>query len=167
MCLPTLTFPDPVDPKYPCVILPDKSAERFVCCEAATRVTDSKKPIVVCGGPRSEWSAKNQAHVADLERRSLMQPAGAAAVALARRNGTWDALDAVSALVIPADLAKALAAHPPATTSWNAFPPSARRGILEWIENARRAETRAARVEETARLAKENRRANQWAKKVP
>ena len=117
--------------------------------------------------PRSKWSAKNQAHVADLERRSLMQPAGAAAVALARRNGTWDALDAVSALVIPADLAKALAAHPPATTSWNAFPPSARRGILEWIENARRAETRAARVEETARLAKENRRANQWAKKVP
>jgi hypothetical protein len=37
-----------------------------------------------------------------------------------------------------------------------------RRGILEWILNARTAETRARRVEETARLAAQNIRANQW-----
>jgi len=73
--------------------------------------------------PRSKWSAKNKAHVADLERRSLMRPAGAAAVELARRTGTWNALDAVSALVVPADLAKALSAHAPAPANWNAFPP--------------------------------------------
>ena len=114
--------------------------------------------------PRSKWSAKNKAHVAELERRLLMRPAGAAAVELARRTGTWDALDAVSALVVPDDLAKALSARAPATANWNAFPPSARRGILEWIESAKRAQTRAARVEETARLAKDNRRANQWPK---
>jgi uncharacterized protein YdeI (YjbR/CyaY-like superfamily) len=37
-----------------------------------------------------------------------------------------------------------------------------KRAILEWIANAKRAETRAKRVEETARLAAENIRANQW-----
>lgn len=112
--------------------------------------------------PKSKWSARNKRHVADLERRGLMRAAGRAVVEAARRNGTWNALDAVSALVEPKDLAAALAARPSARRHWDAFPPSTRRGILEWIDAARRAETRAARVEETARLAGENLRANQW-----
>lgn len=37
-----------------------------------------------------------------------------------------------------------------------------KRGILEWILNAKKPETRAKRVGETARLASENKRANQW-----
>ena len=39
-----------------------------------------------------------------------------------------------------------------------------KRGILEWILNAKRPETRHRRVEETARLAADNIRANQWRK---
>jgi len=35
-------------------------------------------------------------------------------------------------------------------------------GILEWIAQAKKPETRAKRVEETARLAGQNIRANQW-----
>ncbi|MEM1097131.1 MAG: YdeI/OmpD-associated family protein, partial [Bacteroidota bacterium] len=38
----------------------------------------------------------------------------------------------------------------------------AKRGILEWILNAKRAATRAKRIAETARLAQDNIRANQW-----
>ena len=45
---------------------------------------------------------------------------------------------------------------------WDAFPPGVRKQILEWINTARRPETRAKRVAETARLAGENIRANQW-----
>ena len=74
----------------------------------------------------------------------------------------WTMLDGVDALVVPADLATALAAFPTARDHFDAFPPSARRGILEWIGQAKRAETRAQRIEETARLAAENTRANQW-----
>ena len=33
---------------------------------------------------------------------------------------------------------------------------------LEWISTAKKAETRAKRIEETARLAQDNIRANQW-----
>jgi hypothetical protein len=42
-----------------------------------------------------------------------------------------------------------------------AFPRSVKRRILEWIANARWPETRVKRVEETARLAAKNIRANQ------
>jgi uncharacterized protein YdeI (YjbR/CyaY-like superfamily) len=115
----------------------------------------------------SKWSVKNQQHVLDLERRQLMHPAGRAVVAAARSSGTWNALDAVSALIVPDDLATALASHAPANQHWEAFPPSTRRGILEWIEAAKRAQTRAARIAETARLAKDNVRANQWPRRRP
>lgn len=110
----------------------------------------------------SGWSAPNKARIARLEAEGRMAPAGAAAVARARADGSWTALDAVEALVVPDDLAAALDAHDGARAHWDAFPRSARRGILEWIVQAKRAETRAGRIEETARLAARNERANQW-----
>jgi uncharacterized protein YdeI (YjbR/CyaY-like superfamily) len=112
--------------------------------------------------PKSNWSLKNKAHVASLMKRGLMQPAGLAAVEFAKQRGTWNALDEVSALEEPRDLVSALTGHPGAEQNWRAFPPSVRRGILEWIFNAKRPETRARRIEETARLALRNVRANQW-----
>ncbi|WP_217901022.1 YdeI/OmpD-associated family protein [Rhodococcus sp. 06-1474-1B] len=54
------------------------------------------------------------------------------------------------------------AEHVDAEDNWNQFPPSARRGILEWIVTAKRPETRAARVHETARLASIGERAARW-----
>jgi uncharacterized protein YdeI (YjbR/CyaY-like superfamily) len=92
----------------------------------------------------------------------LMAPAGLAKVTAAKADGSWSALDAVEDLEIPADLEIALAALPRAAENFDSFPRSAKRGILEWIANAKRAETRQARVAETARLASQNERANQW-----
>jgi uncharacterized protein YdeI (YjbR/CyaY-like superfamily) len=91
-----------------------------------------------------------------------MAPAGLAAIATAKADGSWQTLDAVEALEIPLDLAAALANYETATDNFNAFPRSAKRGILEWIANAKRFQTRARRIEETARLAQDNIRANQW-----
>lgn len=78
----------------------------------------------------------------------------------AKANGSWSRLDAVEALTIPDDLAAALARHGSAGR-FDAFPRSVTRGILEWILQAKRPETRGARVEETARLAAQGVRANQ------
>jgi uncharacterized protein YdeI (YjbR/CyaY-like superfamily) len=110
----------------------------------------------------SGWSRPNKERVERLIASGLMMPAGLAKVNAAKKDGAWNALDAVEALEVPADLAKALAALPSAQANWDVFPRSARRGILEWISNAKKPETRAKRVEETARLATENKRANQW-----
>lgn len=49
---------------------------------------------------------------------------------------------------MPDDLAAALAANPAATATYEAFPASCRREYLEWVTGAKRAETRAKRVEQ-------------------
>jgi uncharacterized protein YdeI (YjbR/CyaY-like superfamily) len=90
-----------------------------------------------------------------------MAPAGLAKVEAAQRDGSWNSLDAVEALDVPPDLAAALAANPPAADYFAAFPRSAKRAILAWIVQAKRPETRARRIQETARLAAANIRANQ------
>jgi uncharacterized protein YdeI (YjbR/CyaY-like superfamily) len=108
----------------------------------------------------SGWSAPNKARVTKMIDAGLMAPAGLAKVQAAQVDGSWAALDAVEALNVPPDLAKALAKHPPAAKNFNAFPRSAKRGILEWISNAKRPQTRAARIAQTAELAQRNERAN-------
>ena len=55
----------------------------------------------------------------------------------------------------------ALAGSPDARANFDAFPRSARHAILGWIATAKRPETRAKRIAETARLAQDNVRANQ------
>ena len=111
---------------------------------------------------KTGWSKPNKARVERLIAAGRMQPAGLAKIERAQADGSWHALDGVEALEVPADLRAALAALPAATAHFDAFPRSAKRGILEWIQSARRPETRAARIAETARLANDNQRANQW-----
>ena len=114
--------------------------------------------------PSSGWSRPNKERVARLDAAGLMRPAGQAAIDAAKANGAWTLLDDVENLVVPDDLRAALDAYPAAAGHWEAFPRSAKRGILEWITQAKRPETRAKRVEESARLAGQNQRANQWRK---
>lgn len=112
--------------------------------------------------PKSNWSAVNKANVTRLMEEGRMTAAGLAMVNLAKQTGTWDALNDVDALAEPADLLAALAANAAATEYWQKFPRSARRGILEWIGNAKKEETRAKRIAETVTLAAQNIRANQF-----
>lgn len=112
--------------------------------------------------PKSGWSRPNKERVERLNAAGLMLPAGLEAIEEAKRRGTWSLLDDVEDLVVPEDLAVALAAVPPARANWDAFSRSARRGILEWIAQAKRPDTRAGRIKETATLAARNEKANQW-----
>jgi uncharacterized protein YdeI (YjbR/CyaY-like superfamily) len=49
-----------------------------------------------------------------------------------------------------------------AEVHFEAFPRSVKKGILEWILNAKTAATRDKRIQETVTLAAENIRANQY-----
>jgi len=110
---------------------------------------------------RSVWSRSNKERVERLVAAGLMRPAGQAAIDRAKSNGAWTALDEIERGVVPADLVAALEAHPPAADRFAAFPWSARRAILIWIADAKKPETRAARVLETAVRAARNERANE------
>ena len=108
------------------------------------------------------WSKLNKERVEKLIKAELMTPAGLAKIEAAKKDGSWNALDAVETLEIPPDLAKALAKNKTAKGYFDAFPRSVKRAILEWISNAKRPETRMARIEETVTKAEKNIRANQW-----
>jgi uncharacterized protein YdeI (YjbR/CyaY-like superfamily) len=108
------------------------------------------------------WSRPNKLRVERMTQAGLMAEAGIRKVESAQRDGSWTRLDTVEDLLIPDDLDQALGAYPQARDHFTAFPRSAKRGILEWIANARTPPTRARRVDETARLASSNERANQW-----
>lgn len=109
--------------------------------------------------PRSVWAATNKARVEQLIRDGRMAPAGLAAIERAKANGSWEVLDSVERLEVPDDLAAALAARPPAADHFAGFPPSARKMLLAWVAQARRPETRAARISQTAEAAARNVRA--------
>lgn len=112
--------------------------------------------------PATGWSRPNKQRVERLIETGQMAPAGLAKVEAAKKDGTWNLLDGVESLEIPPDLQKELDANPTASQFFEAFPRSVKRGILEWILQAKKPETRARRIEETAQLAAKNIRANQW-----
>ena len=131
--------------------------------DSTPRKLDAERSMLLIANrkPTSRWSKVNKDKVAKLTREDRMQPAGLAKVELAKASGTWDALNEVDQLVEPEDLVAALRRFETAETNWNTFPPSTRRGILEWILSAKTEPTRAKRIEQTARDAAQNIRANQ------
>lgn len=132
----------------------DSTARRLDDERSMQRFTPRKSKTV--------WAASNKRRVERLLAAGLTRPAGLAKVEQAKADGSWSLLDSAENLEIPADLAAALAAYPPASTNFDAFPDSAKKSILGWIELAKRVETRAARVNETARLASQGIRVNEW-----
>ena len=109
--------------------------------------------------PTSGWAATNKARIARLVADGRMAPAGLAAIDRAKANGSWTLLDDVEQGVVPEDLAQALASHPPASAAFEAFPKSVKRAMLEWVAQAKRPETRAARILAIATRARHNERA--------
>jgi uncharacterized protein YdeI (YjbR/CyaY-like superfamily) len=132
----------------------------------AERRTDGRTALLFTPRrPTSAWSGPNKERVERLEAAGLMAEAGRAVVEAARASGRWTALDAVERLEVPQDLAAAFDANPGAREHWDGFSRSARRAILVWITSAKRPETRATRVAETARQAALGVRANERPRK--
>lgn len=114
--------------------------------------------------PKSNWSKVNKEKAAKLMEEGLMQPAGYAMITLAKESGTWAALDDVDNITLPDDLKQLFVKNKTAFENWEAFPRSTKRGILEWILNAKKTETRQKRIAETVTLAAKNLKANQYEK---
>ncbi|MBN9106943.1 MAG: YdeI/OmpD-associated family protein [Propionibacteriaceae bacterium] len=96
--------------------------------------------------PSSPWAASNKARVAELEAEGRLQPEGLAEIERAKRDGRWTLYDSVDALIEPDDLAAALDAVPAARATWDACPPGVRKAALTRIVQARRQETKSARI---------------------
>jgi len=111
--------------------------------------------------PKSNWSKINKVLVEKLISEGKREKAGLSMVKIAKENGTWNALDGVENLIEPEDLKHEFKKNDSAYDNWANFPKSVKRGILEWILNAKKTETRTKRISETVQLASKNERANQ------
>ena len=87
-----------------------------------------------------------------------MHPAGLEAIAESKRNGLWDFMDDVDALIVPPDLQTALEGRPLAADRFAAFPKSYRRNLLRWVKLAKSPPTRQKRIDEIATQTAENTR---------
>jgi uncharacterized protein YdeI (YjbR/CyaY-like superfamily) len=97
---------------------------------------------------RSRWSKINTEHVARLIAEGRMRPAGLAQVEAARADGRWDAAYASQAnATVPPDLQAALDANPAAAAFFATLRGANRYAILYRVQDARRPETRARRIE--------------------
>ncbi|HEY2142602.1 MAG TPA: YdeI/OmpD-associated family protein [Solirubrobacteraceae bacterium] len=97
---------------------------------------------------RSAWSKRNVGIVERLQGEGRMQPAGLAAVERAKADGRWEAAYSGQATMeMPTDLAAALNAEPAAQAMFDILTSQNRYAVLLRISSAKRADTRARRIE--------------------
>jgi uncharacterized protein YdeI (YjbR/CyaY-like superfamily) len=109
---------------------------------------------------KSVWSKLNKERVEKLIASGLMTEIGLAKIKAAKQDGSWILLDASDNLEIAEDLRTALAANRTAKTNFEMFPIGAKKSILQWLNSAKREETRQARIEKLVRMAAQNKRIN-------
>ncbi len=130
-------------------------ALRYGWVDSTVKPVDEQRSMMWFAPRRtgSMWTRINKGRIARLEEAGLMEPAGAAAVTVARETGMWTLMDEVEDLVVPEDLAAAFDRHSGSREHWDSWSPSAQKMILTWIVMAKRPETRAARIETSAEKA--------------
>jgi uncharacterized protein YdeI (YjbR/CyaY-like superfamily) len=97
---------------------------------------------------RSGWSRVNREKVTALIAEGRMRSAGLREVERARADGRWDAAyDSQSAITVPDDLQRELDANPDAQAFFNTLDSRNRYAILYRLQTAKKAETRAARLQ--------------------
>ena len=98
---------------------------------------------------RSSWSERNTGIAERLLAEGRMHPAGAAEMKRAKADGRWGAAYRGQASIeVPPDLAAALAAEPQAQAMFEGLDSRNRYAVLYRISSAKRADTRARRIEQ-------------------
>jgi uncharacterized protein YdeI (YjbR/CyaY-like superfamily) len=111
--------------------------------------------------PRSKWSQLNCRRATALIESGQMQPPGLQEVQSAKADGRWDAAyEPQSSATVPPDFAQALAANPAAERFFATLTGARRFSFLYRIQDAKRPETRARRIEKFVTLLAEGKTLN-------
>ncbi|SDG60381.1 YdeI/OmpD-associated family protein [Streptomyces griseoaurantiacus] len=98
--------------------------------------------------PGSRWSKINRDKATALVEQGRMRPPGQAEIDRARADGRWAAAyDGARTASVPEDLAAALAAVPAAAAFFETLDRRNRYAVLYRVQDAKKAETRARRIE--------------------
>lgn len=119
----------------------------FGWIDGVARTLDEERTMQLISPRRVQhWAASYKDRVARLTKQGRMRPAGLRSVKAGKASGLWTFMDDVDALVVPDDLAAALAAQAGATQGFAAVPPSSRRFTLRWLKLAKTDTTRTQRI---------------------
>ncbi len=145
-----VTFKKHVPAKYVSV---DAILDEVLCfgwIDGLRRKLDADRTMQLLSPRRHQvWAKTYKDRAFRLIADGRMQPPGLAAIEASKRDGQWDLMADVDALVIPPDLAAALDDRAPAAEQFCASAPSYRRNVLRWIMAAKTPDTRAKRVAQT------------------
>ena len=98
--------------------------------------------------PTSIWSEKNRARALELVALGRMRPAGLSEVERAKKDGRWDkAYAGQGTAQVPDDLMQALSKSKKAKAFFETLDSKNRYAILYRVHNAKKPETRSARIE--------------------
>lgn len=106
--------------------------------------------------PKSTWSAVNKKYVKELTKASLIHKSGYHMIELAKKTGTWTAMDDVENGVIPKDLQQAFKENERAFENYQNFSRGYRKSYLSWLHSAKREDTRKKRITQIIELCANN-----------
>jgi uncharacterized protein YdeI (YjbR/CyaY-like superfamily) len=107
--------------------------------------------------PRSRWSKVNRARALELVEQGRMQPAGLREIERAKADGRWEAAYAgQSAATVPDDLRLALERNDRAREFFATLDGRNRYAILYRVQDAKKPETRARRIEKYVAMLQEH-----------
>jgi len=145
----------------------DEAVEEALCfgwIDSLPRKLDNERAMLkfTPRKPKSVWSDSNKARVEKLITQKWMTPAGLAKIEQAKKDGSWNILNAsnfhTDNNLLPDDLQKAISKNKKALENFNAFSAGYRRQFLFWIDSAKRSETRMARIKQTVLMAAANKK---------
>lgn len=149
-----VTFKKHVEGKY---VSREEVLDEILCfgwIDGRRKKLDDERTMQLLSPRKTQYWAKSyKDRVARLEKEGRMHPAGLAVVEAGKRNGLWNFMDDVDALIIPDDLLEILKVTPPARENFEAAAPSYKRNVLRWIKLAKTAKTRNNRLQKTAEFA--------------
>jgi uncharacterized protein YdeI (YjbR/CyaY-like superfamily) len=131
----------------------------FGWIDGVRRKLDEEKTMQLIS-PRKvqHWTKTYKDRFAKLEKDGRMTDAGRGTVLLSKKNGLWNFMDDVDALIKPPDFIKCLEENKPAFHNFDAFGKASKRFMLRHIKIAKNGATRAKRIKEICLLAKENKK---------
>jgi uncharacterized protein YdeI (YjbR/CyaY-like superfamily) len=129
----------------------------FGWIDGIRRKLDSKKTMQLISPRKVEhWTKTYKDRYAKLLELNLIEQAGKVSVELSKKNGLWNFMDDVDALIKPKDFIDELYKYNNAMNYFNAFSPSSQRFILRWIKLAKTPETRYKRIQQASEFAEKN-----------
>jgi uncharacterized protein YdeI (YjbR/CyaY-like superfamily) len=117
---------------------------------------DRRRQMFTPRKEKSVWSKLNKTYIEKLIAENLMHESGLRKIEIAKQNGSWESLDDVENGIMPEDLALAFEQNKTALDNYNKFSPSYRKSYLYWLNQAKRVETRKARIAEIVSLCEQN-----------